>query len=145
MSLTTFERGDESSIHRDFDGAITLSIPIRIRKYSGRQQIVLPKSMGSNPHREIKDLTILQAALARARRWQRMLDSGKAQSLRDIANAEEVDPSYVSRVMNLNLLSPELVQRILDDELDAEISFNDFCINLPPLWNQQYRLRPTIS
>ncbi len=51
--------------------------------------------------------------------------------------SEKVDPSYVSRVMNLNLLSPEIVKRILDDELDTSLSFNDFCIGMPSIWNEQ--------
>lgn len=57
--------------------------------------------------------------------------------LRDIAISEKVDPSYVSRVMNLNLLGPELVQRILDDDLEAETTFNDFCIDMPLAWQGQ--------
>lgn len=57
--------------------------------------------------------------------------------LRDIAISEKVDPSYVSRVMNLNLLGPELVQRILDDDLEAETTFNDLCIDMPLAWQDQ--------
>lgn len=124
-------------LFREADGAITLSIPMRIRKYSGRQQIVLPQNLSFNDFKEKQDLTILQAALARAKRWQNLLDDGRVQSLRDIAISEKVDPSYVSRVMNLNLLGPELVQRILDDDLEAETTFNDFCIDMPLAWQYQ--------
>jgi hypothetical protein len=137
MHLTTVEKTDEPMLFREADGAITLSIPIRIRKYSGRQQIVLPKNLSFNDFKEKQDLTILQAALARAKRWQNLLDDGRVQSLRDIAISEKVDPSYVSRVMNLNLLGPELVQRILDDDLEAETTFNDFCIDMPLAWQDQ--------
>lgn len=137
MNLTIVEKSDEPMLFREPDGAITLSIPMRIRKYSGRQQIVLPTNLAFNDFKEKQDLTILQAALARARRWQKLLDDGRAQSLRDIATSEKVDPSYVSRVMNLNLLAPELVQRILDDDLETEQTFNDFCIGMPLAWPDQ--------
>jgi hypothetical protein len=139
MTLTTVERTDVPQLFRDKDGNITISIPMRIRKYSGRTQVIMPKSINYSDFKEKAELTILQAALARARRWQKMLDTGKFKSLRDIAVAEDVDPSYVSRVMNLNLLDPEIVELILNDEMECTASFNDFCIGLPSAWADQYR------
>jgi hypothetical protein len=67
-----------------------------------------------------------------------MLDMGKYKTLRDIAVGENVDPSYVSRVMKLNLLDPEIVELILNDEMECTASFNDFCIDLPSTWADQY-------
>lgn len=137
MNLNSVERLAEPTLMRESDGSITISIPMRVRKYSGRQQIVLPRSISFNEFQEKHGLTILQAALARARRWQTMLDSGRFTTVRQLALHEKVDPSYVSRVMNLNLLCPEIVKRILDDDLDTSLSFNDFCIGLPSIWNEQ--------
>lgn len=139
MRPTIVERTDEPMLYRTPDGSITISIPMRIRKYSGRTQVIMPKSINYSDFKEKAELTILQAALARARRWQKMLDTGKYKSLRDIAVAEDVDPSYVSRVMNLNLLDPEIVELILNDEMECTASFNDFCIGLPSAWSDQYR------
>lgn len=102
-------------------------------------QVILPKSINYSDLKEKAELTILQAALVRARHWQSMLDSGKQKSLREISVAEDVDPSYVSRVMNLNLLDPEIVELILNDEMECTASFNDFCIGLPSAWADQYR------
>jgi len=139
LTLTTVERSQETRLMRASDGSITISIPMQIRKYSGRTQVIMPKSINYADFKETAELTILQAALARARRWQTMLDSGKHKSLREISVAEDVDPSYVSRVMNLNLLDPEIVELILNDEMECTASFNDFCIGLPSAWADQYR------
>jgi hypothetical protein len=139
MKLTTLEHKKVSTIHRDADGTITISIPIRIRKYSGRQQVILPQNIVFNDFKEKQDLTVLQTALARGRQWQMMLESGKFKNLREIAADEKVDPGYVSRMMNMNLLCPELVRRILDDDLESDFSFNEIYRDIPVLWEDQFK------
>lgn len=139
MKLTTLEQKDVSTMRREEDGTITISIPIRIRKYSGRQQVFLPQNIVFNDFKEKQDLTVLQTALARGRQWQMMLESGKFKTLREIAADEKVDPGYVSRIMNMNLLCPEIVRRILDDDIEADFSFNEIYRDIPVLWEEQFK------
>ena len=139
MKLTTLEQKDASTMRREEDGTITISIPIRIRKYSGRQQVFLPQNIVFNDFKEKQDLTVLQTSLARGRQWQMMLESGKFKNLREIAADEKVDPGYVSRMMNMTLLCPELVRRILDDDLDSDFSFSEIYRNIPVLWEDQFK------
>ena len=56
----------------------------------------------------------LVKALARAWRWQRMLDEGRFASVRELAEAERVSLSYISRVLRLTLLAQDIVERILE-------------------------------
>jgi hypothetical protein len=56
----------------------------------------------------------LLKALARAHRWRRMLESGGYGTLAELADAERINRSYVSRILRLTLLAPEIVERILD-------------------------------
>jgi hypothetical protein len=56
----------------------------------------------------------LVKALARAWRWQRMLDEGRFASVRELSEAEGVSLSYISRILRLTLLAPDMVKRILD-------------------------------
>jgi DNA-binding IscR family transcriptional regulator len=44
-------------------------------------------------------------AIARAFRWQKMLETSKFTTIREIAKAERINPSYVSRVLRLTLLA----------------------------------------
>jgi hypothetical protein len=53
-------------------------------------------------------------ALARAFRWRKLLDSGVHATLEDLAPARGVNATYVSRVLRLTLLAPEIVEAILD-------------------------------
>ena len=53
-------------------------------------------------------------ALARAHRWQRLLESGDCASITELAAAEKIDRSYLCRVLRLGLLAPEIVEAIID-------------------------------
>ena len=61
-------------------------------------------------------------ALARAWRWQRMLESGEYGTLAELADAERISRSYVCRVLRLTLLAPDIVERILDGRPTAGLA-----------------------
>ena len=56
----------------------------------------------------------LVKALARAFMWRRVLETGAACSVSDIARQEKLNTSYVSRVLRLTLLAPDIVAAIPD-------------------------------
>ena len=56
---------------------------------------------------------VLVKALARAWRWQKLLDRGVYNSVTEIAAAETISKSYVSRILRLALLAPDIVEAIL--------------------------------
>lgn len=84
----------------------------------------------------------MQLALARGHRWLAMLESGDAGSLREIADKEGVDNSYVSHMINLMCLTPDIVAAILDDTLPDHVTLFDLAVNPPRLWEEQ---RSTLS
>jgi hypothetical protein len=61
----------------------------------------------------------LVKALARGWRWQRLLDEGVYTSVSDIGDAENISKSYVSRILRLALLEPDLVEAILEGTMDS--------------------------
>jgi hypothetical protein len=46
-----------------------------------------------------------------------MLETGRYTTISEIAKAEKINPSYVSRVLRLTLLAPATVEAILDGRL----------------------------
>ncbi len=120
------------------DGRLVLLTPIRFKRSSGRAQVVLPD--GATPRPWDVRTTPLQLALARGHRWLAMLESGEAQSLKAIAEREGVDNSYVSRMVNLTNLAPDIVEAILDDVLPDGMTLFDIAVDPPALWAEQ-RLR----
>jgi len=63
-----------------------------------------------------------------------MLESGEVKSFREVAEREKIDNSYVSRMVNLTNLAPEIVTAILDDELPDHITLFELAIDPPRLW-----------
>jgi hypothetical protein len=61
----------------------------------------------------------LVKAIARAFRWQKMLETGKYATIREIAKAERINPSYVLRVLRLTLLAPATVEALLEGRASA--------------------------
>jgi hypothetical protein len=51
--------------------------------------------------------------LAQAWRWQRLLDDGVYASVSDIGDVEDISRSYVSRILRLSLLAPDITEAIL--------------------------------
>ena len=81
----------------------------------------------------------LQQALARGHQWLTWLESGEASSLSDVAKRVGVDNSYVSRMVNLTLLAPDIVHAILEDTLPGHITLFDLAVDPPVLWEEQRR------
>ena len=75
----------------------------------------------------------MQLALARGRRWLAMLESGEVKSLTEIAKREGVDNSYVSWMVNLTTLAPDIVAAILDDSLPDTITLLELAADPPVL------------
>lgn len=94
------------------ESSATITIPFKIRKRGGRKLILTPDGTPSPVPRTRVDSALLKA-LARGFRWKKMLEEGDYQTLEEIAKAENINPSYVSRLLRMTLLAPEIVEAIL--------------------------------
>ena len=93
---------------------LVVRIPMSFQRRGGRKRIVAPDGSAIVSSSSPQPDGTLQKALARAWRWQRMLDDGRFASVRELAEAERVGHSYVGRILRLTLLAPDIVERILD-------------------------------
>ena len=121
---------------RTANGGLTVSIPIRIRRYSGRKQVMVPQGI-STSLTAVAAPTALQVALARGHRWLRQIESGEVANISAIAKAENVDRSYISRMINLTTLAPEFQAAILDETLPDTVSMFDLASDTPLSWEEQ--------
>jgi hypothetical protein len=76
-------------------------------------------------------------ALARAFRWRRMLDEGVYATLEELARAKGAHATYVSRVLRLTLLAPNIVEAILDGRQPVELQLDDLLEGFSLEWNEQ--------
>ena len=91
---------------------ITVHIPLTFRKRGGRKLVVTPDGAEWAPRPRVDNAMV--KALARAFRWRRMLDEGVHATLDDLARAKGMHATYVSRILRLTMLAPEIVEAILD-------------------------------
>lgn len=106
-------RGDAASIAK-------VHIPLEFRRRRGRKVLVAPDGAGQElpgfpgaPVHARGEVTPALRALARAFRWRGLLESGAVATVHEIAVAENINPSYVSRVLTLTLLAPETVEEAM--------------------------------
>jgi hypothetical protein len=115
---------------------VTIHIPITFRQRAGRKQIIGPsESAPWSPAPRVD--TALLKAIVRAYRWREMLESGKYQCAADLAKAEKVNDSYLSRILRLTLLSPEIVEAIVTGRQPGTLQVDDLLKPLPSQWQQQ--------
>ena len=81
--------------------------------------------------------TTLVKALARAFRWRRMMEAGRFGTINELAAAEKINSSYVSRVLRLTLLAPDIVEAILDGRQPAGMTLPALMEPFPVVWSLQ--------
>jgi hypothetical protein len=128
---------DKASVVEASNGRLSISVPIGLKRRSGRCLITLPDGTVQEPRPWDTEITPLQSALARGNQWLQILESGEAESMRDIAETEGVDNSYVSRMINLTTLAPDVIEAILEDRVPPELTLFELAVDPPRLWCEQ--------
>jgi hypothetical protein len=112
---------------------VTVHIPFRLVKRGGRKEMQMPD--GASGHSKM-DNTLVKA-LARAFRWKRMLESGEFTTIAELAQREGIAPSYMTRVLRLTLLAPDIVEAILDGKHRPEATLARVLGPFPVVWSAQ--------
>jgi len=116
---------------------ISIEIPMTFKKRGGRKVIVLPDGSHGHPSPAATIDNAMVKAIARAFRWQRMLENGTYTCLDDIARSEKISASFVSRYHRLVLLAPDIVEAILDGKQPAQLTMKDLLVPFPVEWARQ--------
>lgn len=111
--------------------------PVAIRKRGGRTLVVTPDGVTSAPAPRTRVDSALLKALARGFRWRKLLETGHFATIEEIANAENINPSYISRVLRMTLLAPETVEAILTGTQPAELTRAKVMKPFPLEWEEQ--------
>lgn len=117
------------------EDTVTLHVPLKLARRGGRKEVRLPDGARAQK----VDSTLLKA-LARAFRWKRMLESEVFATIGDLAAHERMAHSYMTRVLRLTLLAPDIVEAIVDGKAGPEMTLARVLDLFPLAWNEQFRL-----
>ena len=120
---------------------VTLHVPFRIVKRGGRKEMQMPE--GSAQQRKTDNSLV--KAVARAFRWKRMLESGEFATVAELAEREGIAPSYVTRILRVTLLAPNIVEAILDGSQGPGVTLAPVLEPFPVEWDEQRRRFSTRS
>src|SRR5882672_7477436 len=114
----------------------TVSIAVSFLQRGGRKQILSPT--GAAPWSPIPRVdSALVKAVVRAHGWRQMIESGKYASSAELAKAEKVNDSYLSRILRLTLLAPDITEAILTGRQPSTLQLDDLLKPLPTAWERQ--------
>ena len=119
-------------------GVTEIRIPAKLRRLGMASRLVVGGEHASAAKPDDKMVRLI----VKANDWLDRLTSGRAKSIGDIAEAEAVTPSYVSRIIQLALLSPRIADAILDGRQPVELTADRLIrqVPLPMAWDEQERL-----
>jgi len=98
--------------------------------------VVAPEGATWSAPRLRVDSTMVKA-IARGFRWRKLLEIGVYSTVEEIAAAERINPSYVSRVLRLTLLAPEIVEAVLDGRQPAEMTLAVLIVRRQDKWDSR--------
>jgi hypothetical protein len=116
---------------------VTVRVPLTIRRRPGRSTVVTPVVDGlptqTTPHAD----PALLKALARAFRYQRMLDTGKYTTIGEMAVGERIERGYLGRLLQLTLLAPDIIEAIVEGKQAEGVTLPRLLEPLPSSWTVQ--------
>jgi hypothetical protein len=114
---------------------IRIQIPMTFRKRGGRKMVVTPDGAPWAPRPRVDNAMV--KALARAFRWQRMLDEGTCATIEELAKRERVNRGYMCSVLRLTLLAPDLVDTVLDGRQGPRMTLAQLLEGFELAWEDQ--------
>ena len=118
------------------DETQVLSVPVRLRR-CGREITILID--GADPSAAAKPDLRLIKLLIKARRFHAALIGSDGVAFAALAKREGVSPSYLTRLVRLSYLAPDITQAILDGRQPRGLTADKLLAHsrLPLAWHEQ--------
>ena len=116
---------------------ITVRVPLNIRRRPGRKTVVTPVQEGLEPVLPTRADPALLKALARAFRYQKLLDEGRYASISEMAAAERIERGYLGTLLRLTLLAPDMVEAFLEGRQPEGMTLPELMEGVAVEWEGQ--------
>ncbi len=117
--------------------SLTTDVPMKFRRRGGKTVMVLPDGSRAIERKDAIVDSAMVKLVARGYRWHRLLADGVHNTIEEVAAAEKISDSYVSRAMRLAFLAPVILEAILDGKQPAHLTMKDLLEPFPFEWGRQ--------
>ena len=127
--------------HLSPDGrTLTIQVPMTFKTRGGRKLVISPDGVPTWAKSRTRIDNTMVKALARAFRWRKLLETGACATIEEISVAENINPSYVSRILRITLLSPVIIEMIVDGRQPVDMTLATLTKPFPIDWPGQMKL-----
>jgi hypothetical protein len=117
---------------------LTVRVPLAIGRRPGRATVIVPLKQAGQEHvQTTRSDPALMKALARAFRYQKLLDEGRYASITEMAAAEKIERGYLGSLLRLTLLAPAIVETIVGGASCDGIALPALLEPFPVVWVHQ--------
>jgi hypothetical protein len=113
---------------------IALDLSAQFRRLSGAVRMIVPPALTSRAP-SVNEPVL--RAIARARKWYKMLVKGEVSSLHALGRSTGLNERYVSRVLRCAFLAPDIVKSIADGEQPEYLTLDRLMRAMPAAWTEQ--------
>lgn len=120
------------------DQLITLNTNVQLKRCGYAMRLIITDE---DKNQTLKDQRLIDH-ISKAYQWLTLIISGKVQSIKEIADAEGLDQSHVTRTINKAFLAPDIIRAILNGTQPVHLTLKylkQFRV-LPNDWNTQKSL-----
>lgn len=114
------------------DGGIELTMPLTLKNIGGHRNVIIPKTSDLPPRQE----SIIRA-IQNAKKWTQMLISGEAANLTVLAKQLGMKTPYVTRILSLANLAPDIIETICAGREPDGLSLERLVKGFSSDWHEQ--------
>jgi hypothetical protein len=120
------------------EGRIMLRVPAFFKYKNGRKMIITPQTLeGENTDSPSMVQSPIVRAIKNAHAWKAKLESGEVASIAELARTLGYKRPYVTRILSLTLLAPDIVEAIINGEEPNGLSLEKLVSGFPEDWEEQ--------
>lgn len=108
-----------------------VTVPCLLRRSSGKLEIQVESEVPITP---------LKTAILQAHQGMALLTSGKAETMREIADKLKMDRSFLARTLQLANLAPDIVKLIWENRQPSTLTWDKLRKGIPESWEEQRQL-----
>ena len=139
IDYAAFRHALDPSLHATGHRNYTLTVPATLKRLGAELKFIIDDDAAALPRQP--DPSLVKAIL-QARRWWQLWLNGQGKSLKEISKSEGVNDRYISRLLPLAFLAPDITSMILDGRQPHDLTAERLIkhTKLPPDWTAQRRM-----